>query len=142
MKLTLLPLADDNVIRVQCEGFLTTPHMTPGGDPLEGLLGRNCYTHKVLFNMEQVRSIDTSGVCWLLRVIKQFREAGGRFVIYSVPGIVLNVLDVLHLTATLPMATDETAARELATKPEGGPTLERFPRREPGPADGTRRSPG
>jgi anti-anti-sigma factor len=115
MKLSLLPLTDDRLIRVQCEGHLTSPQMEGDSDPLETLLGPLCYGHKVLLNMERVPSIDTGGVCWLLRLDKQFRKAGGKVVLYHVAGFVLDVLDVLRLRTMLQIADDEPAAREMAS---------------------------
>jgi hypothetical protein len=141
MKLTLLPLEDDNLIRVRCEGHMTSPHLLAGGDPLEALLGPHCYGHRVLFDLERVRSIDTGGVCWLLRLEKMSSEARGRFVLYGVPGVVVDVLELLRLTPMLRLAADEAAARELAARPTG-PTIERFPRREAGAADASLRQPG
>jgi anti-anti-sigma factor len=139
MKLTLLPLGTDDLLRVHCEGPITSPHLTSDRDPLETLLGPLCYSHRVIMNLEKVRSIDTGGVCWLLRLQKQFQAHGGQFVIYLVPGIVSDVLDVLRLKSVLRIAADEDAAREMATRPADSPPAERFGRREANPADGTLR---
>jgi anti-anti-sigma factor len=135
MKLTLLPLEDDNLIRVRCEGHVSSPHLSSDGDPLVVMLGPMCHTHRVLLNLEKVRSIDTGGVCWLLSLDKQFRAKGGRFVLYQVPGVVLDVLNVLRLAPLLPIADDEAAARQIASRTEEAPA-DRLPRREGTPADG------
>jgi anti-anti-sigma factor len=141
MKLTMLPLGTDNIIRVLCEGPITSPHLTSDRDPLEVLLGPHCYTHRVLMSLEKVRSIDTGGVCWLLRLQKQFQAHQGQFILYSIPGIVIDVLDVLRLTSILRIANNEEDAREMAGKaPEPPPSPDRL-RRESSPADGNLRKP-
>jgi anti-anti-sigma factor len=139
MKLTLLPLGTDNLLRIRCEGPITSPHLTSDRDPLEALLGPHCYSHRVIMDLEKVRSIDTGGVCWLLRLQKQFQAQQGQFVLYQVPGVVTDVLDVLRLTPVLRIARDEDAAREMAAKPPEPPAAERFGRREGNPADGNLR---
>jgi ABC-type transporter Mla MlaB component len=140
MKLTLLPLENDNLIRVKCEGPITSPHLTSDKDPLEALLGPHCYTHRVLMNLEKVRSIDTGGVCWLLRLQKHFQANQGRIVLYLVPGVVSDVLDIMRLTPLLHIALDEAAAREMAGKSAEPPLQpERFPRRDSSPTDGNLR---
>jgi anti-anti-sigma factor len=135
MKLTLLPLEPDNLIRLKCEGHVTSPHLSAEGDPLGALLGPHCSSRKVLLNMEQVRSIDTGGVCWLMSLDKKFRQDGGRLVLYSVPGVVLDVLNILRLVPLLPIAADEAAAREMASRPSPEPAGPRPARREGSPSD-------
>ncbi len=130
MKLTLLPLEADNLIRLKCEGHITSPHLSAEGDPIGALLGPQCQTRKVLLNLEQVRSIDTGGVCWLMALDKQFRQAGGRIVFYRVPGVVLDVLNILRLAPMLPIAADEDAAREMASRASTEPIGPRAARRE------------
>jgi anti-anti-sigma regulatory factor len=121
MKVTLLPLEADNLIKVKCEGPITSPHLTSDRDPLEALLGPLCYKHRVIMNLEKVRSIDTGGVCWLLRLQKQFTAHQGRLVLYVLPGVMMNVLEVLRLTRHLRIATDEDAARDMAAQPPEPP---------------------
>jgi hypothetical protein len=129
MNLTLLPLTEDNLIRVRFEGNVTSTHLLTGGDPVEALLGPNCYGHKVLCDMEGSRSIDSGGVCWLLGLEKRFRAAGGTIVFYSMPGIVLDVLDLLRLTPLLSLAADEAEARTRILRSSPA-VVERFPRSE------------
>jgi hypothetical protein len=121
MKLTLLPLGADDLIRVKCEGPITSPHVTTDRDPVEALLGPLCYKHRVMMSLEKVRSIDTGGVCWLLRLQKQFTAHQGRFVLYVLPGVVMDVLAVLRLTPHLRIAADEDAARDMAAQPPEPP---------------------
>jgi anti-anti-sigma regulatory factor len=91
-------------------------------------------------NLEKVRSIDTGGVCWLLRLQKQFQANQGQFILYLVPGVVTDVLDVLRLTSILRIAADEAAAREMAGKQAEPAGPDRF-HRENSPADGNLRKP-
>ena len=125
MKLTLLPLQADELLRVRCEGPLSRRE---ADDPLHRLLGPQCYSHKVLLSLERCQTADTSGISWLLRSDKQFRKAGGKLVVYGVPPVVSDVLRFVRLESLLKLAASEPAAAE----PNGaagpaGPSL-RFPR--------------
>jgi anti-anti-sigma factor len=114
MKLTLLPLGKDGPLRVRCEGNLTSPHLAGAADPLETLLGSQVYLRSVVVDLESVKSIDTSGLCWLLHANKRTQKAGGRLVLYRVPPLVCDMLDVLRLSGQLLLAEDEESACALA----------------------------
>jgi anti-anti-sigma regulatory factor len=115
MKLTLLPLQNDDVIRVRCDSSVSLRELGPGSaDPLQTLLGPHCYSHKVLLSLERTQTIDTSGIAWLMRASSRFGQSRGAFVLYAVPPTVTDVLDFLRLTAMLRIAANEPAAREMA----------------------------
>jgi hypothetical protein len=133
MELTLLPLQNDDVLRVRSEGLVSRRDPS---DPLQTLLGPHCYTHKVLLSLDQSQGIDTSGICWLVSSNKRFAQAGGKLVLFAVPPVVFDVLDFLHLTPLLHIAANEQAACELvvgrandseAEERPAGPAI-RFPR--------------
>ena len=109
MQLTLSK-SDDDVLRVQCEGSISQDGFKPGIEPLEELLGANCYGRKVLLNLERTHYIDSSGVGWLMGRNKQFRQAGGRLIIHSIPPIVSQVLQLLRMGMVLELTTDEATA--------------------------------
>jgi anti-anti-sigma factor len=110
MDLSLLPLQNDNVLRVRTEGAVSCRRQD---DPLLALLGPHCYAHKVLLNLERSPSIDTSGVCWLVDSCKRFAQAGGKLVLYGVTPLVLDVLGFLRLNTSLPVAAHEQAAMKM-----------------------------
>jgi anti-anti-sigma factor len=122
MKLTLLPLEKDDLLRIACEGSIARL-LDQERDPLRDLLGPNCYSRRVLLNMERVQSVDTSGITWLLGVVERFNNANGRVIFYMVPPIVTQVLDFMRLTDSLPLAASEQTAAALAfsngTAPSG-----------------------
>jgi hypothetical protein len=127
MKLTLLPLKNDDVVRIRCDGHLT--RLTdPDLDPLKELLGPHCFSLKVLLNLERAQTIDTSGVSWLLRMVHKFTAAGGKFVALLVPPVIGQVLDFMRLRPLLPVAADEAAALEMLHAGAGA-----TPRPFPGP---------
>jgi anti-anti-sigma regulatory factor len=113
MNLSLLPLDNEVLFRVRCVGPLTLRRLPPGADPLQALLGPNCYTHKILLQMEGASSIDTSGLAWLVRTHNAFAKAGGVLVPFGVPPVIVDLLDILRVTPLLHIAEDEAAAREL-----------------------------
>jgi anti-anti-sigma factor len=113
MKLTLLPLENDEVIRVRCDGPLTLRQTDGQVDPLQTLLGPHCYNHKVLLNLERSQTIDTSGICWLVRSQTRFSQARGAFVLYAVPPTVTDLLDFLRMRSYLRIAETEPQARKM-----------------------------
>jgi anti-anti-sigma factor len=113
MKLTLLPLQNDEVIRVRCDGPLTLRQVDGQADPLQTLLGPHCYTHKVLLNLERSQAIDTSGICWLVRSQSRFNQSRGAFVLYAVPPTVTDILDFLRMRSQLRIAETEPQARTM-----------------------------
>jgi ABC-type transporter Mla MlaB component len=133
MELTLLPLQNDDVLRVRSDGPVSRRDPS---DPLQTLLGPNCYTHKVLLSLDRSQAIDTSGICWLVNSNKRFSQSGGKLILFGVPPVVLDVLNFLRLTSLLHIASNEQAACEMAVgaagEPAGGdqPTTPaiRFPR--------------
>jgi anti-anti-sigma regulatory factor len=114
MKLSLLPLQNDEVLRVRCEGALTLRRREGTGDPLQSLLGPHCYSHKVLLNLERAQDIETSGISWLMNTSDRFAQARGTLVLYAVPPTVGDILDFLRLTPLLRVAATEGEALETA----------------------------
>ena len=120
MKLTLLPLKSDDLLRVRSESLVSRREPE---DPLQTLLGPQCYTHKVLLSLERSQGIDTSGVCWLAGIHKLFVQSGGKLVLYGVPPVVFDVFNFLRLSPLLHIAASEQAACELALGPTREPAL-------------------
>jgi hypothetical protein len=114
MQLTLLPLQNDEVLRVRCEGVLTFRQQEGPGEPLQALLGPHCYSHKVLLNLERAQGLETSGISWLMRINEHFAQARGTLVLYAVPPTVGDILDFLRLTPLLRTADGEAEALEKA----------------------------
>ena len=126
MELALLPLKNDDVLRVGSHGPVSR---RDSNDPLQTLLGPLCYGHKVLLNLEESQGIDTSCLCWLVNASKRFSEAGGKLVLFAVPPMVLDVLDFLNLTSLLHIAPNEQAACELVSGRAHDPDAEPRPAR-------------
>jgi hypothetical protein len=116
MNLSLLPLQNDELFRVRCEGPVSTRGRQPGSDPLQALLGPRCYGHRILLNLENPQAIDTSGIAWLMRTHNAFADAGGMLVLYKVSPTVRDMLDFLHLSPLLCIAADEPGATLLAAR--------------------------
>jgi anti-anti-sigma factor len=136
MKLTLLPATQDDVTRIRCDGLLTLRHQPPASDPLQELLGSQCFGRKVLLNLERAQGIDTSGASWLMRVDKKFNQAKGRLVLVMVPPTVTQVLNVLRVIPLLHIAQNEGAGKQLALQ-HNGPAAP-----DEGPISPTARPPG
>jgi anti-anti-sigma factor len=86
-------------------------------DPLETLQGSEIFKKRVLLGLVETTSIDSSGIGWLLLSDRRFREQGGRFILHSLPVIVSQVIEFLHVHTKLEIATDRQAAERLAKAP-------------------------
>jgi len=112
MKVSLLPLQHDDLIRVRCDGPLAGE--TDGSNALETLLGPRCYSHKVLLDVGRSPSVTTSGIGWLVGMHRQFMKAGGRLILYAVTPQVMDVLNFACVAPQLDIASGEAKAAEMA----------------------------
>lgn len=117
LHLTYLPLAEDGLIRVRCDGPLSLRGRPHGFDPLCELLGPRACSHTVLLSLERVSGAETSGISWLYQTGEKFALAGGRLIVYAVPAQVLALLDMLQLQLPFRIASAESDAREAALLP-------------------------
>ncbi len=115
LRLTLV--ADDgDVLRLRCEGDIHWNAFVAGNDPLANFLGPECYGRKILVNLEKTRSLDSSGVGWLIACHKRCAANRGRWVLHSLPPWVKHMLQLLRLESVLNLAEDEVAASRLARR--------------------------
>jgi anti-anti-sigma factor len=117
MKLTYKPLANDEVLRVVCEGLVSVRGKPAASEPLQELLGPRCYKQKVVLNLERADGMDTSGLTWLVRIAGLFAHGGGRFAVYGFSPTIRHTLEVLGMVGTIPLASSEPLAIEAVLKP-------------------------
>jgi anti-anti-sigma regulatory factor len=86
-------------------------------DPLDDMCGSEIFKKRVVMGLMETTSIDSSGIGWLLLSERHFREQGGRFILHSLPVIVSQVIEFLHVNTKLEIATDRQAAERLANSP-------------------------
>ena len=115
MQVKVVSVAGD-VLRLKTEGKIGQADLSLEGEPIERLLGREVYSRKVLLALEQSDYCDSMGLAWMLQCHKRFREAGGRFVMHSIPPLILQVMKVLHLDRVFLLAADEQAALALVER--------------------------
>ena len=112
MQLTLQS-SEHDVFRVLCEGNISQRDIDPEHDPLEALLGPDVFTRKILLNLERTHYVDSSGISWLMGRHKQFKQRGGALVLYAIPPMVKQVLQLLRMSLVLNLADDESSALAL-----------------------------
>jgi anti-anti-sigma factor len=113
MKINLVSIEKEGMIRLATDGAITAGDFDSSGvNPLQGLLGQNWATMRVLVNFEKTDYIDSSAIGWLIGTSKSLKTAGGAIVIYNVQPAVKQILEVLKVGRVVPMADDENAARE------------------------------
>jgi len=88
---------EGEISHLKVKGRVTQRQLMSSTDVLVDRLGLEVYKGKVLLDMREAEFLDSSGVSWLLIAHKRFREQGGRFVLYAVAPMVLNVLRVLKM---------------------------------------------
>jgi anti-anti-sigma factor len=115
MKLTLLSIEKDGIIRVATEGNITTSDFGAGDkNPFESILGATWFTTKVLLNLEKTDYIDSSAIGWLIGCHKSFKDGGGTLICHSVQPSVKQILEVLKIGRVVPIVKDEAEARARA----------------------------
>ena len=104
------------VCRMTLHGEVIQRQLRKFNDPLAAE-GGETYRQKVLCDMSGTKLLDSAGVSWLLVAHKRCREQGGRFVLHSIPQLVMNVLLVLRLNLVFDIADNEASALKLANQP-------------------------
>jgi len=79
-------------------------------DPIVESLGENVYGRRLVLDLSEVASLDSSGVNWLLVAQKRMHQQGGTLVLHSLSPIANNVLKVLNLHTVFQVADSEAAA--------------------------------
>ena len=105
-----------DIRRLTLSGEVTQRQLRKFNDPLAAE-GREAYGRKILCDMSGTTLLDAAGVSWILVNHKRCREQGGRFVLHSIPQLVMNVLLVLRLNLVFDIADNESAALKLANNP-------------------------
>lgn len=115
MKLTLLSIEKDGIIRIASEGPILAGDFDPvGRNPLEAVLGVTWSSMKVLLSFEKTDYVDSSAVGWLIATQKAFKQNGGALIVHSIQPSVKQIFDLLKIGKVVPLVSDESEARELA----------------------------
>lgn len=103
--------ADQEPVSVCMAGRITQQGIgSADNDPLSELLGDDAYQRDLLLDLKGTDYMDSSGVNWLIKSHKRFKENGHRMVVHSVPPIVRNVIKVMRLDLLIELADDESEA--------------------------------
>jgi anti-anti-sigma factor len=114
MKIRCNSESADGVCQLWAEGEIRSIEEPREFREIEDLLGPKCYRRKILFDLEHVPHIDSSGVSWLIHVHKSTRTSGGMLVLYSVPPAIMAVFKLLGMQQYFNLVADERAAKALA----------------------------
>ena len=112
MKLKLVSIEKDGIVRVAADGNITTADFHGNADnPLQQVLGANWFTTRCLLDLGQTDYIDSSAIGWLIGSQKAFKQGGGALVVHSVQPSVKQILDLLKIERVVPICADEAQAR-------------------------------
>ena len=98
-----------DVVRLLAKGQIVQRTLSLS-DLLGGALAPIGYDRRVLLSLAEVTFVDSTGLGWLLKCNKLFRDAGGTLMIHSIPPIVLDVINVMRLSQVLKLFDDEESA--------------------------------
>src|SRR5947207_2866958 len=104
---------EGDLVFIRSVGAIREEDVQVAAHPLEVLLGPGVFSRRVLLSLELTDYVDSSGVGWLLGCHKRCLQAGGKFVLYSVPPMVNQILRVLRIDSLLTIAANESEARTL-----------------------------
>lgn len=111
MQLTVEKKSPD-LAELRVKGHITATSISPVGDPLCDLVGPAVYSQRVLIDFSEVPFIDSSGVGWLIRSHKRFKQNSGQLVLHSLSPIVSKTLAVLSLKNYFEIASTAAEAQE------------------------------
>ena len=112
MKLSLNGIEPSGIVKLSAQGQVTAIDFPADGkNPIEGLLGPQWTTFRVLLDLSQVTYIDSSAIGWLIGTQKSFREKGGSFAVFHLQPAVKQVLDLLKVGRVVPLCENEQTAR-------------------------------
>ena len=98
-----------DVVRLLAKGQIVQCALSLS-DLMEEVLGPSGFGGPVLLSLADATYLDSSGVGWLLKCNKRFRDAGGSLVIHSIPPVVLDIMNVMRLSQVLKLCEDEESA--------------------------------
>ena len=108
MKVTVESVNGDPVL-LRVEGRVSQRDVEVD-DPFVDTVGEDAYSRRMVVDLSEVASLDSSGVNWLLVSQKRSSEHGGKLVLHSLSPIANNVLKVLNLHAVFQIAGSEAEA--------------------------------
>ena len=111
MNVTLV--SDQGPICLSIAGQVVQRNISPFSDPIDEAMSGDTYSQQVLLDMSGVEMFDSSGVSWLLRCHKLFRESGGALVVHSLSPTVTDVIRLLKIDQVLSVAADSTEGARL-----------------------------
>lgn len=109
-----LQRVEGNVVHLAVSGVCRDAIASAEKNPLGQVPLVDLPRHTVLVNMREVSMLNSSGVSWLLVCHKLCREAGGRWIVHSLPQTSLQVLRLMRLHEVLELAVDERRAELFA----------------------------
>lgn len=116
MKIQLASIEKEGVIHLGVDGKITSEDFTDSNaNPIDSVIGAGWAANRVLMDLSRVNYIDSSGIGWLLRLQKGFREGGGAVALYGITPTVMQMFSLLKLGGVFKIAETEAAARDLLT---------------------------
>ena len=101
---------EEDVLRIEASGHVVTEGALPSTDKLCALLGPRGFAQNVALSLAHAGFVNSQGLSWLLICHKRFAEAGGKFVLYSLPPWVQQTIQIMRLNLVLNVERDEAAA--------------------------------
>jgi anti-anti-sigma regulatory factor len=114
--LSYLPIEDDGLTRIRCEGPLSLRGRPVGAEPLHDLLGPRAYAQTVLLSLDKVVGAETSGVAWLFQAGEKFAAGGGRLILFAVPPPVLSLVELLQMELPFRIVSTDADLRTVTAR--------------------------
>ncbi len=105
-----LKAIEESIVDLEFSGCLNSSYAGDLAVEVRALLNLDSNAVWLLADMRQVTFVDSSGVNQLLRLRRQFREAGGQFALHSLTPAVGSIFEVLRLNDLLNISGSRDAA--------------------------------
>lgn len=136
MKLALVAVEADGIVKIATTGDISAGDIpSDGPNPLEPLLGPTWPGKRIVLNFSKTGYLDSTAISWLIESNRAFRKSGGIMVAYAIQPAVLQILNILRVGKTVPLADTEESAIQVALRgPQPAPKMPRgaAPPKSPG----------
>lgn len=115
-----LKTVSDNqtLLKIRAEGVILPGGLVSDECPMTDAFGTEVFKRQVVINFEQVETVNSAGIGWLINLHRTFEKAGGAVAVYCIPAMVRQTFRLVSLQRTIRVADDEASAiKMLEDKP-------------------------
>ncbi len=104
----------DGFFEIAITGEITQMLADEDREPLAIQFGDEVYRRAILVDLAKTEFIDSSGIGWLIGVVKKFNNEGGKLILHSIPPMIMQTIRLLRIEKLLSIAPGRPDALNMA----------------------------